>query len=84
MRLGATGQDEWKVSDVAEWRYKPQAKSTIGLKSWFGSLYPYDIPDFVKINGSDTGFRASFAHGGFSNVWGATILPYLRSIGAPF
>ncbi len=76
MRIGATGQDEWKVSDVAEWRYKPQAKSTIGLKSWFGSLYPYDIPDFVKINGSDTGFRASFAHGGFSNVWGATILPY--------
>ncbi len=75
-RLGVLNPSQWSKEDITEWKYKPSTESTIGLKSWFGSLHAYEVPNLLKVNGCETGFRASFARGGFSNVWGATILPY--------
>ena len=75
-RLGGANHTEWSDSDIAEWKYKPLSESTIGLKSLFGSLHPYETPEFLGMDSCGTGFRSSFAQGGFSNVWGATLLPY--------
>lgn len=75
-RLSVTLPDHWQDADIASWKFKPPTGSTIGQKAWFGSSFAYDPPPAVDVDYGQTGFRSSFALGGFSNVWGATLLPY--------
>lgn len=49
------------------------------VKHLFGSIFPYEIDDIdqcIQLNNSM--LRASFAKGGLSNIWGASIMNYRR------
>jgi choline dehydrogenase-like flavoprotein len=47
------------------------------LKTLFGSAFAQEVPAAVSIDsGPKSGFRPSFAAGGLSNVWGASVLPF--------
>jgi len=49
----------------------------IPLKKIFGSNFIYKIPlPFKYKNNVKIGLKPSFAQGGFSNIWGAAIMPY--------
>ena len=48
----------------------------IPLKQSFGSNFVYKLPNPYKYNfKKNIGIRPSFAKGGFSNIWGAAIMP---------
>ena len=52
----------------------------IPLKKIFGSDYIYKIPKPYKFKrNSKVGLRPSFAKGGFSNIWGAAIMPFCQN-----
>lgn len=64
-----------------ETREQLLAKSAHGVspKSYFGENFPYDSGILgIEYSKSDT--RASVALGGFSTVWGATVLPFPRGV----
>ncbi len=51
----------------------------IGTKYAYGSDFPYrGVDRFQPMSKTGCDTTSSFAVGGFSNVWGATILPYLQ------
>ena len=52
----------------------------IPLKKIFGSDYIYKTPRPYKFAyNSKIGLRPSFAKGGFSNIWGATVMPFYKN-----
>jgi choline dehydrogenase-like flavoprotein len=56
----------------------PDAKG-IGLKYLFGSDFPYrDVAQLATFARSGADTSPSLAKGGFSNVWGSAMLPYLQ------
>ena len=80
-RLRAMDPSKWHGEAAAFLRHNavPDRRG-IGTKHIFGSDYPYRDADrlfAIEKDGCDT--TASLAVGGFSAVWGATILPYLPS-----
>ena len=52
------------------------AASGIPLKLAYGSSFPYRLPAGVSIAPEGVAAKPSFARGGFSNVWGASMLPF--------
>lgn len=57
--------------DIGAW------STGIPLKLSFGSSYPYGFgADHSPVSGEEEFIPPSFALGGYSNVWGATVLPY--------
>jgi len=78
--------DQTSSSSPADWNrghledFKSGTKATakgITLKLAYGSDFPYRGGEqFISRNG-DIGIVPSLAQGGFSNVWGAAMLPYL-------
>jgi choline dehydrogenase-like flavoprotein len=74
-RMGGQDPEQWSDGDVAEVR---GAEDADGVRS-FGS--DFLVRDSVGFFGTDEppawfGLRPSFAAGGLSNGWGASILPY--------
>ena len=70
----------WKDSDTAFLKSNEKVKSgQIPNKYSYGSNFPYQIPSLGPCFSfeSNVGLRPSFARGGLSNVWGASLLPYL-------
>lgn len=70
---------EWDPQHLAAVRHGVvPSKKGIPLKLTYGSDYPYrGVDAFLPLDkrpGVDT--AASFARGGFSNVWGAAVLPF--------
>jgi choline dehydrogenase-like flavoprotein len=54
-----------------------QRQTVLPLKYLFGSDFPYRWPErCFDLVSTSVALRPSFARGGFSNVWGASILPY--------
>ena len=52
----------------------------IPLKKIFGSDYIYKIPKPYKYkHNTKIGLRPSFAKGGFTNIWGSTIMPFNKN-----
>ena len=52
----------------------------IPLKKIFGSDYIYKIPNPYKYkHNTKIGLRPSFAKGGFTNIWGSTIMPFNKN-----
>lgn len=76
-KLMATSEpDEWTDQDIAS-SHTHLDPSGMGAKLVYGSDYVYQAPS----NGIAVGYghldvRASFAEGGLSNVWGASVLPF--------
>lgn len=78
VRLQGLGPDKWQSSDLAFLKEGTTADGGgIPLKYAYGSDFPYRDPGVdwrLETDGVET--RPSFAKGGLSTVWGASILPY--------
>jgi choline dehydrogenase-like flavoprotein len=76
--LGSRAPSDWDRAELARIRQPSEASDrTIPLKAAYGSLFPYRAASgqmAFEYRGVDA--SPSFARGGLSNVWGATILPY--------
>jgi choline dehydrogenase-like flavoprotein len=82
-RLRGRATGEWLAGDLAMIKGPTlQAAETVKLKLAFGSDFVYgaarsvidDVTDLSAI-----GVRPTFAKGGFSNVWGGSVLSYLQA-----
>ena len=78
-RLSTHRPAEWSPEDVSRIKEGAVAGAKgIPLKLSYGSDFPYRDSDVhLRADGTGVGVRASLARGGFSNVWGAAMLPYL-------
>jgi len=76
--LAAKSPADWSVAERASLQSKMVAGTKgIGQKLQFNSDFPYrETAEQIPWQGSDTGLLPSLAMGGFSNVWGAAMLPY--------
>jgi choline dehydrogenase-like flavoprotein len=79
--LGRQSPDEWSASAVNALRAKtPISKNEPPLKRHFGSDYVYQLAnEDSPLNLTDVSTSASYAKGGLSTVWGASILPYRQA-----
>ena len=78
-RLAATGPDDWNAQDLERLRAAPMPSSgSVPLKRIYGSDFPYRSAGVHPLieESPDVGATPSYARGGFSNVWGAGVLPY--------
>ena len=75
--LGRKAPSFWPKDDV-EWLKSTLQPNTNGVetKLSFGSRYPYEIPKSGPAWDVRGGLKPSFAFGGLSTVWGASVLPY--------
>jgi len=75
--LGRKVPSAWPKDDV-EWLKSTLQPNTNGVetKLSFGSSYPYEIPKSGSAWDVRGGLKPSFAFGGLSTVWGASVLPY--------
>jgi len=75
--LGRKARSLWPKDDV-EWLKSTLQPNTNGVetKLSFGSNYPYEIPKSDPAWDVRGGLKPSFAFGGLSTVWGASVLPY--------
>lgn len=76
--LGATPPETWSGSATAWMREGMQSTAEgIPLKLSFGSDYPFRIlPGAPVVEGSGVNTKFSMGKGGFSAVWGTSIMPY--------
>jgi choline dehydrogenase-like flavoprotein len=76
-RMAATVPALWRPADVALTRFSPQGAEGAGYKQLFGSDLAFRDDGALELRtGPGVGARPSYAVGGFSNVWGAGVLPY--------
>ena len=78
--LFSTPKTEWTKDDTTFLKNKLSPNlGGVPIKHSFGSDYPYAIPQrWGGIDFNLTGLSPSFAQGGLSTVWGASILPYTQ------
>ncbi|MDW4549859.1 GMC oxidoreductase [Defluviimonas sp. D31] len=77
--LAATGPEGWSAADRAHWM-APQHETPPGQVRRFGSDFAMEPASATFANPPGWfGLRASRAAGGFSNVWGAAVLPYRQA-----
>ena len=77
LRMAMVDADEWREEDVAASRAPLERDVDRATKLHHGSDYPYrPIANAIAINYGNLGVRSSFAKGGLSNVWGASLLPF--------
>ena len=76
--LRATSPENWSQGTLAKIKENMCADASgVPLKYAYGSDFPYrDTARYIPIDSGDAGIVPSFARGGLSNVWGATLLPY--------
>jgi ferredoxin len=77
-KLAAGAPEEWPDEELASWR-RSMAPGPAGIptKTVYGSDFPYrEAEDGLGIRRRGAGGSASFARGGFGNVWGAVTVPY--------
>jgi len=71
--------DEWNADELAYLTGPLLPAGDVPLKLAYGSDYPYRSPAAARaIRGEGVTYQPSYAAGGFSNVWGSSILPYLQ------
>lgn len=76
-RMAATLPAQWSPADVALTRFSPEGAAGAGYKQLFGSDVAFRDDGALELRArSGVGARPSYAVGGFSNVWGAGVLPY--------
>lgn len=75
-RLARHRPEHWDRDALSLVEHRPQPGDGPARKLWFGSEAVYDLPPGVELDAQGVGCVPSFAGGGLSNVWGATMLPY--------
>ena len=83
-RMAEQPASQWDPQDVDTVRRQPVStvRGQLPQKRAYGSDFPFrDLGQLAGIDGEPTANRAvvSGAYGGFSNVWGAQIMPFSRS-----
>lgn len=69
--------DEWSEQEAAASHTHLRPDGSVGPKLVYGSDFAYNpSPDGIAVSYGNLDVRASFAEGGLSNVWGASILPF--------
>jgi choline dehydrogenase-like flavoprotein len=76
--LRAMPPENWSAIMLAKIKENMHADASgVPLKYVYGSDFPYrETSRYIPIESEDGGIVPSFAKGGLSNVWGATLLPY--------
>lgn len=79
--MGAVPPSRWAPEQVARLKEGMQSSAKgIPLKRIYGSDFPYrEADEHVPASYTGVGLRPSLALGGFSNVWGAAMLPYAEA-----
>ncbi len=82
-RLATTDEERWSPTDVESISHQPVPTRPGGLpqKRAFGSDFPFrDVGQLAGIEplGSANPSVVSGAYGGFSNIWGAQIMPFSK------
>ena len=82
--LASTEESTWSTFDVERISHQPVGigRSALPQKRAFGSDFPFrDVGQFagVRAVGASNPWVVSGAYGGFSNVWGAQIMPFSRA-----
>jgi choline dehydrogenase-like flavoprotein len=82
-RMASARESEWSTGDVERISDQPVAAKGVALpqKRAFGSDFPFrDVGQLEGIRplGPANGSVVSGAYGGFSNVWGAQLMPFSR------
>ena len=80
-RLAETTREQWTTADLATVVEQPVAseRGALPQKRSFGSNFPFrDVGQLVGVTSSDDANDAvvSGAYGGFSNLWGAQVMPF--------
>src|SRR5271156_3475059 len=80
-RLAATSEDAWSRADVATIGRQPaySGGGVLPQKRTYGSDFPFrDVGqlDGIIASGATNASVVSGAYGGFSNVWGAQVMPF--------
>ena len=77
-KMSKINPEEWSQNDIQS--LKRGVESTVkgvAKKLAYGSDYPYRTPTHFKPSTSSTAdLWSSFAKGGLTNIWGASMLPY--------
>jgi choline dehydrogenase-like flavoprotein len=86
--MGGRQPSEWAADDLAFIKEgTSSSRAGIPLKRLYGSDFPYQqAEEQLRLSLHGVGVKASIAQGGFSNVWGAAMLPYpdAELVGWPF
>ena len=80
--LTAEPSAQWRTSPAASFLREGMTANVKGipLKLAYGSDYPYrTVAGAAEVECVDAHTQPSFAYGGFSTVWGASMMPYLQS-----
>lgn len=87
-RMAATPPEGWTAAELAWIQAGTESGAGgIPLKLLYGSDFPYrEADERLSLRREEVGLHATLAQGGFSNVWGAALLPYsdLDLAGWPF
>ena len=77
-RMAQMEPEEWCQDDIKNLKGSVSASvKGVSQKLAFGSDFPYRRPpEFKPANSSTIDLWSSFAKGGLTNVWGASLLPY--------
>lgn len=83
-RLAGEPQGQWNPDDLDRISAQPKAlvKGELPQKRSYGSDYPFrDLGQVTGISAAPgaNGAVVSSAYGGFSNIWGAQVMPFSRS-----
>jgi choline dehydrogenase-like flavoprotein len=79
-RLYISTKEKWDAKDIAIIKENSDPHSEgVNIKYLYGSDYPYKGMDTIQpIQFNQSKMVRSLAKGGLSNVWGASILPYIK------
>jgi choline dehydrogenase-like flavoprotein len=76
-RLAGTPRTEWDDQSLRFMREGVDVEAGgIPLKLAYGSSFPYREPVPLPISAVGVGGKPSYARGGLSNVWGASVMPF--------
>lgn len=76
-QLAATPRTEWSDQSLGFMREGVKVEAGgIPLKLAYGSSFPYREPVRVPVLDTGVGGKPSYARGGLSNVWGASVMPF--------
>lgn len=75
-RMAGQARSEWATGDLALVTENPTVHDPRPKRLAFGSPYVYTAgQELLPTEGPDSSPRATFVRGGFSTVWGASVLP---------
>jgi len=78
-RVSRLDSAEWSQEEILSIKGEMKATSAgVSEKLAYGSNYPYRDTEHIYTPNKAIGVSPSLARGGFSNVWGGAMMPYLQ------